>query len=62
MNVWTHNAEDKTWIKIYQLPDYYTHCAAVRRIKFNKRLSDESSFVISTCANDHSVRLYRLKL
>lgn len=37
INFWLHNSADKTWTLIYQVPIYYTHTSAVRRIKFNER-------------------------
>ena len=65
MNFWIHNLSDNSWCKIYQIPNYYTHCSAVRRIKFNSRYSkkseSEEEFIVASCANDHSVRLFSLK-
>ena len=61
---WTHEAAQKTWSKIYQIPLYYAHCSAVRRIRFNERYSnkEEETYAVASCANDHSVRLYKIKL
>ena len=58
--IWSHNKESNTWMKLYQVPNFYTHCAAVRRIKFNKRYSHENDYVVATCGDDHSVRLFSL--
>lgn len=62
---WLLNSETKTWSKIYQVPTFYTHCGAVRRIKFNERYGDhqeKGEYVVASCANDHSVRLFKVKL
>lgn len=56
--------DNEKWTKIYQLPQYYCLCNAVRRIKFNTRLSDgeKDIYTVATCGNDFSVRIMKLKL
>jgi hypothetical protein len=58
-------AADKGWSKVYSVPTFYTHCGAVRRIKFNEKLSNDDgsgSYTVASCANDHSVRLFKINL
>lgn len=64
MLIWKLNAVSMSWSKVYQVPDYFCHCAAVRRIKFNaETVEDEgNSFIVATGANDHSVRVFRINL
>lgn len=60
---WLHNSADNTWRKVYQVPTYYTHCDAVRRIKFNERYhTEDGEYMVASCANDHSVRLFKVTL
>ena len=49
-------------MQISELVPYLTHFGAVRRFKFNKRLSksDADEFTVASCANDHSVRIFRV--
>ena len=53
---------------IGKLPQYWQHWGSVRRIKFNWRFSENQnengtkSYQIATCANDHSVRIFKLNM
>jgi elongator complex protein 2 len=42
INIWDLNTE-KVWTKIFIVPDYLSPCDAIRRIKFNSRLSDKEN-------------------
>lgn len=64
MLVWSYFAEDKKWQNILAIPEYFTHCATVRRIKFNQRLSNEETdeYIVATCGNDNTVRILKIKV
>ena len=60
---WSMKA-DLTWQKVADVAPFYGHSLSVRRIKFNVRFSkpDENEFTVATCANDQSVRIFRILL
>ena len=57
--LWNYDSLAKVWSKLYQVNQYLTHCATVRRIKFNLRYSkpEQEEYVVASCGADHSVRL-----
>lgn len=60
INIWKGYKED--WQKIFSVPDYLSPCLAIRRIKFNKRLSQNNEYVLGVCGVDHCVRLLKLTI
>jgi hypothetical protein len=44
------------------MPSYFNHAQSVRRIKFNLRSVSEDKFTVATCGNDHTVRIFKLKV
>jgi len=63
LSIWSMQKDTTTWNRILVLPLYLSHNSSVRRIKFNQRLSsDEQGYTVATCANDHTVRLFKIML
>lgn len=66
--VWIHNKENNNWTLTLTFPLYLSHCASVRRIKFNCGYSYDNknsegtnkNYMLATCGNDHCVRLFKL--
>jgi len=52
-----NNIEDKKWVEIYTFPLFLSHSLTVWRMKFN---TDEDKFVLATCGNDNTVRVFNL--
>lgn len=62
--IWKLTDETKTWTKLIDVADNFTHTLSVRRIRFNSRFSepDANRYTVATCANDQTVRIFRVTL
>jgi len=51
--------EDKVWNEIYVFPSFFSHSLTVRRLKFKP---SEDEFVLASCGNDNTVRVFRIAI
>lgn len=51
-------------MKVFQVPMFQTHSLAVKRIKFNSKMSenDNNEFVFASGGKDYTVRIFKLKM